>query len=63
LVEYSHVAEAKTEFTITCSGSNRGIYIREPLDLGKPSVVACTVTPLHYDGISGRVHSLSSIII
>lgn len=54
MVDNCRVAESKTEFTVHCGGFGRGIYIREPLELEKPSVVAVTIEPVHYDGIVGK---------
>ncbi|KAH3790513.1 hypothetical protein DPMN_168715 [Dreissena polymorpha] len=40
LCQYERAMESKVQFTISCSGFGQGIYIREPVDLDKPSVVA-----------------------
>ena len=53
LSQFERSPESKTQFTVSCSGSGAGIYLREPVDLEKPSVIAVSIEPTHYDGITG----------
>ncbi|XP_052784723.1 tripeptidyl-peptidase 2-like [Mya arenaria] len=59
LCEYEGVAECKTQFTVSCSGFGSGIYIREPIDLEKPSIVAVTIDPVHYEGITDNEEKIN----
>ncbi|KAK7483877.1 hypothetical protein BaRGS_00024894 [Batillaria attramentaria] len=47
--EYAHCQERNVLFNVTCSGNNRGIYIREPQQLEKPTEAAVTVEPSFED--------------
>ncbi|KAL4219860.1 tripeptidyl-peptidase II Tpp2 [Mactra antiquata] len=51
--------DCKTEFNINCSGFGRGIYLREPLDLEKPSVIAVSIEPNHYEGLTEKTEKIS----
>ncbi|XP_052216044.1 tripeptidyl-peptidase 2-like isoform X2 [Dreissena polymorpha] len=59
LCQYERAMESKVQFTISCSGFGQGIYIREPVDLDKPSVVAVSVEPVHYEGITDNDEKIS----
>ncbi|XP_060602891.1 tripeptidyl-peptidase 2-like [Ruditapes philippinarum] len=59
LVGYCKSMECKTEFNISCSGNGRGIYIREPIELLKPSIIAVSVEPVHYEGITEKEEKIS----
>ena len=49
LLAHCKTQECKTDFTISCPGGMRGIYLREPHKLDKPSEVAVTVEPVHFE--------------
>ena len=49
ILAHQKAEECKTDFTITCPGGLRGIYLREPHKLEKPSEVAVTIEPVHYE--------------
>ncbi|XP_053404432.1 tripeptidyl-peptidase 2-like isoform X2 [Mercenaria mercenaria] len=59
LLGHCKSAESKTEFNISCSGNGRGIYIREPLELEKPLVVAVSIEPVQYEGITEKEEKIS----
>ena len=46
IAQYAHCQERIIHFNVTCTGNNRGIYLREPRQMEKPREVAVTVEPV-----------------
>ncbi|KAG1676696.1 Tripeptidyl-peptidase 2 [Nymphon striatum] len=50
--QYADSPERDVRFQITCSGGNRGIYLREPLSATSPSDHSVTIEPIFLDEIN-----------
>ncbi|KAL3846837.1 hypothetical protein ACJMK2_017791 [Sinanodonta woodiana] len=59
LLVNSSAPEMKTKFDISCSGGGRGIYIREPWQLERPTEISVSIEPIHFEDKMDKADKIS----
>ncbi|KAL5005334.1 hypothetical protein ScPMuIL_018790 [Solemya velum] len=59
LMRYQDQKGNHVKFSVTCTANKRGIYLREPYRLQKPSEIAVTIEPCHLESRTGQEEKIS----